>query len=163
MTTHATEGALVSRARALRSQSGAVMSRKNGTTVSRGFRPSYGVIWPGRCPIQNCLDVYKFRWKVLTLYTATAPRKYLNLWQDNLRLSFSITAGLRLFSERNGQVSLHSGPEMLSHEGRESASSLNFAVKKNLLNLQNFYLFTVWSVQKKLLQMCLAECFLVHR
>ena len=86
------------RARALRSQSGAVMSCKNGTTVSRGFRRSYGVIWPGRCPVQNYLDVYKFRGKVLTLYTATAPRKYLNLWQDNLRLSFSITAGLRFVS-----------------------------------------------------------------
>ena len=57
MTTHATEGALVSRVcstppRARNpSHSGAVTSRKNGTTVSRGFRRSYGLIWPGRCPV----------------------------------------------------------------------------------------------------------------
>ena len=67
MTTHATEGALVSRVcstppRARNpSHSGAVTSRKNGTTVSRGFRRFYGLIWPGRCPVQYFLDVYKFR------------------------------------------------------------------------------------------------------
>ena len=68
MTTHATEGAsfLASapppppRARNP-SHSGAVTSRKNGTTVTRGFRRSYGLIWPGGCPVQYFLDVYKFR------------------------------------------------------------------------------------------------------